>query len=95
MNTKVIFNLQKIWGDNKKKETEDKKLKKEEKVKAPKVKKTKKKETKKREPYFKAVKSELKKVKWPSRKEGLKYTIATMVFILLFVILFALLNLGM
>lgn len=78
-----------------KKETEDKKLKKEEKVKAPKVKKTKKKETKKREPYFKAVKSELKKVKWPSRKEVLKYTMATIVFILLFVILFALLNLGM
>ena len=62
------------------------------------VKKTKKKtETKKdkktrekvkKESYFEGVKNELSKVKWPTKKEVLKYTIATLVFIIILVVFF-------
>lgn len=59
-----------------------------------KEKKSKKKESTKKISFFKGVKSELKKVKWPEKKEVVKYTIATIVFVLLFVLLFAVLNLA-
>jgi len=67
-----------------KKETEKKAVKK--------VKSTKK-VAKKKEAFFKAVKKELAKVKWPSAKEVIKYTVATIVFILVVVLFFSLLNL--
>ncbi len=38
--------------------------------------------------YFKSVKSEISKVKWPSKKDMIKYSIATIVFILFFAIFF-------
>ena len=59
------------------------------------VKKTKntKKTTKKKETFFKGVKNELKKVKWPKASEVVKYTIATIVLILIVVLFFSLLNL--
>lgn len=60
-----------------------------------KEKKAKKKESVKKQSFFKSIKSELKKVKWPEKKEVVKYTIATIIFILIFVLLFALLNLAM
>lgn len=63
------------------------------------MKETKKKNTPKKQAskqsFFKGVKSELKKVKWPERKDVIKYTIATIVFIVVFVLLFALLDLAL
>ena len=56
---------------------------------------SKKKESSKKQSFFKGVKSELKKVKWPAKKEVVKYTIATIVFVLLFVLLFAVLDLAL
>lgn len=49
--------------------------------------KGKKKETVKKG-FFGNVKSELKKVKWPSKKNMVKYTISTLCFILLFALYF-------
>lgn len=56
-------------------------------------KKTTKKVAKKKESYFKAVKKEMAKVKWPKASEVAKYTVATIVLILIVVIFFSLLNL--
>ncbi len=42
----------------------------------------------KKESYLKQVKSELKKVKWPDKKEMIKYTISTLVFVLAFALFF-------
>lgn len=66
---------------------------KEKKVKAKNTKKTK--ETKKKTNYFKAIKSEMSKVVWPKGNEIVKYTIATIGFVILFVAYFLLLNLLM
>ena len=60
-----------------------------------KTKKVKKTEKVKKENFFKGVRSELSKVKWPSKKEVFKYTIATLVFIIVLVIFFVLLDLLM
>ncbi len=49
----------------------------------------------KKDGYFKAVGKEMSKVKWPERKEVLKYTIATIIFVLIVVGFFVLLNFGM
>lgn len=49
--------------------------------------KTKKKETVKKS-FYKEVKSELKKVKWPSKKEMIKYSISTLCFVVLFALYF-------
>ena len=38
--------------------------------------------------FYNEVKSELKKVKWPSKKEMLKYSISTLCFIILFALFF-------
>ena len=48
-----------------------------------------------KESYFKSVKRELKNVKWPSFKEVLKYTVSTLILIIVVVVFFSLLNLGM
>jgi len=56
-----------------------------------------KKETKKKvkkNGYFKEVGKEMSKVKWPSRKEVAKYTVATVVFVLIVVLFFVLLTMG-
>ena len=53
------------------------------------------KNTKTKKGYLKAVKTEMSKVVWPKRKEVIKYTIATVVFIIIFVGFFLLLNLGL
>ena len=58
------------------------------------IKKDKKKKIKK-ENYFVGVKSEMSKVKWPTKQEVIKYTIATLIFIIVLVIFFVLLSLLM
>ena len=58
------------------------------------TKKVKKKKTKK-ENYFVGVKSEMAKVKWPSKKEVFKYTLSTIVFIIVLVVFFILMSLIM
>ena len=37
-----------------------------------------------KESFYKQVKAEMKKVKWPTKKEMFKYSITTLAFILLF-----------
>ncbi len=72
------------------------KIKKESK-KAPKVEKKQKKDQKKvkKESYVKSLKKELKMVKWPEKKEVLKYTISTIAFCILICAFFQLLLLLM
>ena len=41
------------------------------------------------------LKKEIKQVKWPTFKEVVKYTIATVIFIIVFVVFFVLINLFM
>ncbi len=48
--------------------------------------------TKNKEGYFKGVKSEMSKVKWPDGKSMVKYTIATLAFIVFFGGYFYLIN---
>lgn len=38
--------------------------------------------------YIEEVKDEMKKVKWPTKKEMIKYTISTLSFIILFALFF-------
>ena len=47
-----------------------------------------------KESYFE-VKNELSKVKWPSKKEVFKYTMATIIFVILLVLFFILMSLIM
>ena len=57
-----------------------------------------KKETKKKTKksgYIKEVGKELSKVKWPEKKDILKYTVATIIFVLIVVGFFLLLTMGM
>ena len=60
-------------------------------------KKTKKKEVKKpevkKESWWHGVKSEFKKVRWPSKKEMIKYSVATIAFIVFFALFFYLIEL--
>ena len=49
----------------------------------------------KKEGYLKGVSKELSKVKWPERKEVFKYTVSTIIFILIVVGFFVLLTMGM
>ncbi len=51
------------------------------------------KKKKKKESYLAGVKKEVKKVSWPTRKDVIKYTIATLVFIAVVVVFFLILNL--
>ncbi len=38
--------------------------------------------------YIEEVKDEMKKVKWPTKKEMVKYTISTLAFVVLFALFF-------
>lgn len=49
----------------------------------------------KKEGYLKGVSKELAKVKWPEKKEIFKYTVSTIIFILVVVGFFVLLTMGM
>ena len=57
------------------------------------VKKTKEQKVKK-EGFFKGIRSEFKKVRWPNKKEMIKYSIATIVFILFFLAFFWIIELA-
>lgn len=50
------------------------------------------KNTKKQESFIKGVKKEIKLLKWPSKKEVLKYTISTLVFCVIVALFFVLLT---
>ena len=76
------------------KKVEEKDVKKEKKVKRTNKKEKKEKKTPK-ESFFAGVKTELSKVKWPTKKDVLKYTIATLVFIIFLVLFFVLISLFM
>ena len=65
---------------------------KEKKTKKAKKAKNNKKEVKK-EGFFKGIRNELKLVKWPTFKEILKYTIATVIFCIILIIFFQILDL--
>ena len=45
--------------------------------------------------FFKGVKSEWKRVKWPTKKEMVKYSISTIIFIIFFAVFFLLIQLLM
>ena len=44
--------------------------------------------------FFVSVKEEMKKVKWPTKKEMIKYSAATLSFIIVFALFFALTDLA-
>ena len=60
-----------------------------------KKKKNTKKTTTKKQGYLKQVRSEMKKVSWPEKKDVAKYTIATLAFCLIVCGFFQLLNLAL
>jgi len=88
--------LDNIKNENKKRKTtkEEKantKVKQEKtnkKVKKEKTNKNDKKSKKKHFKFLREVKAEMAKVKWPSKKEMLKYSVATIVFIIFFALFF-------
>ncbi len=55
----------------------------------------KKKEKVRKETYFEGVRNELAKVKWPTKKEVFKYTMATIIFMIILVGFFILLSILM
>lgn len=79
--------------------TEKKKPEKKTKITSKDTKNTKKKVTSKKNKkggillFFKEVRSEVSKVKWPSKKDMVKYSIATIVFVIFFALFFYLINL--
>lgn len=54
-----------------------------------------KKKTKKKEGKVKGLRAELKKVTWPSKKDVFKYSAATLVFCVVVVVFFQVLDLGL
>ena len=70
------------------KEVEKKDSKKDKKEKKDNKKKETKKPEVKKESWWQGVKSEFKKVRWPSKKEMIKYSIATICFIIFFALFF-------
>ncbi len=75
----LLKEIDEVASDSKKKKNENKKDKKAKKDNKPVAKK---------ESWFKGVKSEFKKVRWPSKKEMVKYSIATIIFIIFFGLFF-------
>ena len=57
-----------------------------------KTKKDKKKVVKTKKKLFSGVRSEMAKVKWPSKKDMIKYSIATIVFVIFFALFFYLID---
>ena len=49
----------------------------------------------KKDSYIKEVRGEMKKVSWPTRKDVIKYTLATLLFCLIIAGFFQLLQLGL
>ena len=82
----VDTELEKIRVSNDVKKTTEKKKKDDKKKTTKKNKKVKK--HSKIYTFFKEVKSEMAKVKWPSKKDMVKYSIATIVFVIFFALFF-------
>ena len=82
----VDTELEKIRVSNDVKKTTEKKKKDDKKKTAKKNKKVKK--HSKIYTFFKEVKSEMAKVKWPSKKDMVKYSIVTIVFVIFFALFF-------
>ena len=83
----VDTELDRIKNENKKRK-QTKELKKDTKKKKEKKVKTKKK-------LFAGVRSEMAKVKWPSKKDMVKYSIATIVFVIFFALFFYMIDLSL
>lgn len=64
-------------------------------VKKKEIKEKKNKNPKKKEGFLKGIRLELKKVTWPNKKDVFKYSMATLVFCIVVVLFFQLLNLGL
>ena len=89
----VDTELENIKKSNEKTQT---KLDKDSKKKKEPKKKDDKKATKnKKTSFFKEVKNEMSKVKWPSKKDMFKYSVATILFIIFFALFFYLIDLVM
>ena len=86
----VDTELEKIKKSNEKKQTvEPKKDSKKKEVKKNNKKNDKKKDAKvKKAGFCKEVRNEMAKVKWPSKKDMVKYSIATIVFVIFFALFF-------
>ncbi len=69
----------------KKKEKKEKNLKKGKKVN----------KKQKKEGLFKGIRLELKKVTWPNKKDVFKYSVATLIFCIVVVLFFQILDLGL
>lgn len=84
----ILDQMEKVTKEVKKKENkkENKKEKKDSKNEESK-------QVVKKESWWHGVKSEFKKVRWPNRKEMVKYSIATIIFILFFALFFYLIEL--
>lgn len=78
---KLLEEIAKVTRDKDDKKKEKSSKKKEEK-----------KENVQKESWWHGVKSEFKKVRWPSKKEMIKYSIATICFILFFALFFYLIE---
>ena len=86
--------LKKVNASKTKKKEEKRNTKKVDNVKKKNAKKVKKiKKQSKIIMFFKEIKKEVSKVKWPSKKEMVKYSIATIVFILFFGVFFYVIDL--
>lgn len=77
---------------SKKTKVEDKKNKSSNSIKTKSSKKVVEKKESKLKNWFKGVISEFKKVRWPNKKEMIKYSIATIVFIIFFALFFYLIE---
>lgn len=77
---------------SKKTKGEDKKNKSSNSIKTKSSKKVVEKKESKLKNWFKGVISEFKKVRWPNKKEMIKYSIATIVFIIFFALFFYLIE---
>lgn len=77
---------------SKKTKVEDKKNKSSNSIKTKSSKKVVEKKESKLKNWFKGVISEFKKVRWPNKKEMIKYSIATVVFIIFFALFFYLIE---
>ena len=76
----VDTELENIKNSKKKEETKE--------IKKDKKKKDKKKANTTKKGFFREVKAEMDKVKWPSKKDMVKYSIATIVFVIFFALFF-------
>lgn len=45
--------------------------------------------------FLVSVKAEVKKVKWPTKKEMIKYSVATIIFVTVFALLFSLMDIAL